>query len=225
MNTASPSHWPGFHDGFASQRPSAASNLAFEEQSQLVRRLIWLYLILWLTEGGLRRWFLPGLAMPLLLVRDPVVITIYAVSFQKNLFSVNAFILSGLCLAFLTFANAMVMGHGNPMVALYGLRCDFFHVPLMFIMARVIRPKDLLAVAQAAVCISIPNTMLLVAQFYSPQDAWVNRGVGGSLDGAGFFGALGRFRPPGHFQFYHRHRPIIHPGDGLLVRARARAQT
>jgi hypothetical protein len=29
----------------------------------------------------------------------------------------------------------------------------------------------------------------------------VNRGVGGSLDGAGFSGALGRFRPPGTFSF------------------------
>jgi hypothetical protein len=65
----------------------------------------------------------------------------------------------------------------------------------------VLRQKDLLALAKVALCISIPNTLLLVAQFYLPQDAWVNRGVGGSLDGAGFAGALGRFRPPGTFSF------------------------
>src|SRR5690606_34226155 len=34
-----------------------------------------------------------------------------------------------------------------------------------------------------------------------PQSAWVNRGIGGDLNGAGFGGALGYFRPPGTFSF------------------------
>ncbi|HEX9152621.1 MAG TPA: hypothetical protein VF842_11090, partial [Flavobacterium sp.] len=42
---------------------------------------------------------------------------------------------------------------------------------------------------------------LIALQFYSPQSAWVNRGVGGDIDGAGFGGALGYFRPPGTFSF------------------------
>src|SRR5262249_21647741 len=37
--------------------------------------------------------------------------------------------------------------------------------------------------------------------FYSPQSAWVNRGVGGDVGGAGFSGALGFYRPPGTFSF------------------------
>ena len=50
--------------------------------------------------------------------------------------------------------------------------------------------------------ISIPMTCLIILQFYSPQSAWVNRGVGGDLNGAGFNGgALGYFRPPGTFSF------------------------
>jgi hypothetical protein len=52
-----------------------------------------------------------------------------------------------------------------------------------------------------AVWLVIPYTFLLVMQFESPQDAWVNRGVGGSLEGAGFTGALDKFRPPGTFSF------------------------
>ena len=47
--------------------------LAFERQTRVIRHLIWLYLILWLIEGGLRRWVLPGLSTPLLLVRYPLV--------------------------------------------------------------------------------------------------------------------------------------------------------
>lgn len=184
---------------------SADSNLrreaAFERQTRLVRNLIWLYLILWLFEGGLRRWFLPGLATPLLLIRDPLVVAIYFIAFSKKLFPTNGFILAGAILAVITFANALAVGHGNLLAALYGVRCDFLHVPLIFVTARVLRQRDLLALAKAAVYLAIPYTALLVSQFYSPQDAWVNQGVGGSLEGAGYAGALDRFRPPGTFSF------------------------
>jgi hypothetical protein len=43
--------------------------------------------------------------------------------------------------------------------------------------------------------------MLIAAQFYSPQSAFVNRGVGGDAEGGGFAGAGGFFRPPGTFSF------------------------
>ena len=35
---------------------------------------IWLYLLLWIFEGALRKWILPSLATPLLVVRDPIAI-------------------------------------------------------------------------------------------------------------------------------------------------------
>ncbi|HEX3717547.1 MAG TPA: hypothetical protein VH595_06235 [Verrucomicrobiae bacterium] len=175
--------------------------IGFESQTALVRRLIWLYMVLWLIEGSLRRWFLPSLASPLLLIRDPLVLVIYFCAFAKRVFPINFFIYSGALLAILTFANALLIGHGNPLVALYGVRCDFLHVPLILIMGQVIRRKDLIALARIALLIAIPYTLLLIAQFYAPQDAWVNRGIGGSLEGAGFSGALNRFRPPGTFSF------------------------
>ncbi len=166
-----------------------------------LRRLIWLYLILWLIEGGLRRWFLPGLATPLLLVRDPLVILIYMLAWSRQIFPANGFVFTGAVLGFSLLANALMLGHGNLLVALYGLRCDFLHVPLIFVIARVLRPNDLIALSKVAVWLAIPYTALLIAQFYQPQSAWVNRGVGGSLDGAGFSGSEGRFRPPGTFSF------------------------
>jgi hypothetical protein len=171
------------------------------DEYALIRRLIWLYLILWLIEGGLRRWFLPGLATPLLLVRDPLVMLIYILAAGKNLFPKNGFVITGVVLAILTFINALAIGHGNLLVAAYGVRCDFLHVPLIFVMGRVLRREDLLRVCKVAVWLVIPYTMLLVAQFEAPQDAWVNRGLGGSLEGAGFSGALDKFRPPGTFSF------------------------
>lgn len=187
--------------GRARERRAPAQVASASSTIRLLRRLIWLYIILWLIEGGLRRWFLPGLSTPLLLVRDPLALLIYGVAFANNLFPMNGFVIWGALLGALTFLNAMLLGHGNLFVAVYGLRCDFLHVPLIFIMGRVLKPKDVLAAAKVAVWIAIPYTALLVAQFYQPQDAWVNRGVGGSLEGAGFDGALDRFRPPGTFSF------------------------
>ncbi|MGO8696311.1 MAG: hypothetical protein ACLQVY_01140 [Limisphaerales bacterium] len=179
----------------------APARTAVERQTSLIRNLIWLYIVLWLIEGGLRRWVLPGLASPLLLIRDPLVIAIYCLSVSIDLFPGNGFIIWGALLALLSFVNAMVMGHGNFFVALYGVRCDYLHVPLIFIMGKVLRQKDVIALAKVAVWVAVPYTALLVAQFYQPQDAWVNRGVGDNLEGAGFSGALGRFRPPGTFSF------------------------
>jgi len=135
------------------------------------------------------------------LIRDPLVLAIYYLAYTKRLFPVNGFIYSGLALAIFCILNALAFGHGNTVVAFYGVRCDFLHVPLIFIMGRILTHKDLLALAKVGVVMAIPYTVLLVEQFYSSQNAWVNKGVGDDSIGAGFSGALGRFRPPGTFSF------------------------
>jgi len=185
----------------ANDRPATApAGGVVGRQTRLIRNLIWLYIILWLIEGGLRRWVLPGLSSPLLLIRDPLIIAIYWLSVSNNLFPVTGFVVWGAVLAVLSFVNAMVMGHGNILVALYGVRCDFIHVPLIFIMGSVLRERDILALAKVAVWVAVPYTALLVAQFYMLPDAWVNRGVGGT-EADLMSGALGHFRPPGTFSF------------------------
>src|ERR1700733_4106561 len=149
-----------------SRSKAAPARGAVGAQPRLIRNLIWLYMILWLIEGGLRRWFLPGLASPLLLVRDPLAVAIYYLAAASNLFPFNGFIAWGIFLAVLSIVNAMVMGHGNIFVALYGARCDFLHVPLIFIIGKILRQKDIVALAKVALWISVPFTVLLVAQFY-----------------------------------------------------------
>ena len=169
-------------------------------KDQLLYYLVLIYIALWIFEGGLRRWVLPSLSNPLLLIRDPLVVLIYSVAAAMNRFPFNIFISSAIGLAILE-AAIVPFGHGNPIVAAYGMRSDFLHVPMIFIIGRTLTPARLMTVCQAAVILSIPYTLLLVAQFYSPQSAWVNRGLGGSLTGAGFSGAEGKFRPPGTFSF------------------------
>jgi hypothetical protein len=97
--------------------------------------------------------------------------------------------------------TAMLFGHGNIWVALYGGRIMLIHFPMMFIMGRIFNQNDVLKMGKIVLWMAIPMAFLIALQFYSPQSAWVNRGVGGNMAGAGFDGALGYFRPPGTFSF------------------------
>ena len=166
----------------------------------LLYYLVWLYIVLWIFEGGLRRWVLPQFSNQLLLIRDPLALAIYSFASTYGLIKINVFFKAICVLAFLELLVA-AMGHCNFLVAVYGFRCDFLHVPMIFITARSFTKPRLEFLFRVMTILSIPYTLLLISQFYSPQSAWVNRGVGGDLAGAGFSGALDRFRPPGTFSF------------------------
>ena len=71
----------------------------------------------------------------------------------------------------------------------------------MFAIGKIFNHEDVEKLGKATLWISLPMVVLTGLQFYSPQSAWVNRGVGGDESGAGFQGALGFFRPPGTFSF------------------------
>ena len=55
----------------------------------VIKKLIWAYFLLLLFEGALRKWFLPGLSQGLLIIRDPLVILIYYLSYTKGVFPLN----------------------------------------------------------------------------------------------------------------------------------------
>ena len=63
-----------------------------EKALAMARRLIWLYCILWLVEGALRKWVVPSLSYQLLLVRDPVALGIYFYAARARVFPVNGWL-------------------------------------------------------------------------------------------------------------------------------------
>ena len=139
-----------------------------------------------------------------------LVLAIYLLTFARGMFPINGFVIFGALLAIATMSNGLLLGHGNLIVALYGARCDFLHVPLIFIMPRVIRPKDLITLAKVAMLISIPNTALLVAQFYSPQYLQMGEPRDwGQFGRCWFFRCVGSVSSPGNIQFYHRDCGIV----------------
>jgi len=162
---------------------------------------IWVYFILLVFEGGLRKWILPGLSSPLLLIRDPVALWLIIVSWKRGILVFNSYIYITCIISVIALITAIFFGHGSLLVAIYGIRTLLLHFVLIFVIGAVFNRDDVLKIGKFVLLVSIPMTILVILQFYSPQSAWVNRGVGGDIAGGGFEGALGFFRPPGTFSF------------------------
>ena len=175
------------------------NKLTAGEPYALYRKIFWIYLFLLIFEGALRKWFLPSLATPLLLVRDPIAIWFTLVGWQRGWLN-NGYAKGMMLAATVSFVLTLLVGHHNVAVALFGWRIYFFHFPMIFVLGRILTRTDLLKVGQFLLWLSIPMTVLIVVQFYSPPTAWVNIGIGGEGT-AGFAGALGYMRPPGTFSF------------------------
>lgn len=181
--------------------PKEKPKIKVKDPLRFLKYGIWTYYFLLIFEGALRKWFLPGLSSPLLIVRDPIAIILLFMAMGKRVFPVNGFVTLMSITAVLAVVTTMLLGHGNFFVALFGVRLYIIHFPLLFVIGRVFNRKDVIKIGIVTLMIAIPMTVLIALQFYSPQAAWVNRGVGGDLEGAGFSGALEYLRPPGTFSF------------------------
>jgi len=174
---------------------------ATDHESLLLKKAVWAYFLLVIFEGALRKWFLPGLSTPLLIIRDPLALWVIYKLWNKGELPKSIYVSAMVIIGALGIVTAMVFGHGSLPVAIFGARILLIHFPFMFAMGKILDRDDVLAIGRAILWISIPMALLIAIQFYSPQSAWVNRGVGGDLEGAGFSGAMGYFRPPGTFSF------------------------
>lgn len=161
---------------------------------------IWAYLFMILMEGVLRKWFLPSLATPLLVVRDPIAIWVMVKAYQHHMFPSNKYLPWVFIISLISLLATMAVGHGNLGVALFGVRILIVHLPFMFVIGKVFDHDDVVNVGLWFLKLSIPMVILIGMQFYSPQTAWVNIGVGGE-GGSGFSGSGEFMRPSGVFSF------------------------
>lgn len=165
-----------------------------------IKIAIWVYFLLWIFEGGLRKWILPSLATPLLIVRDPIAIYIILRAFYLNVKFVNPYIVFALIFTLLSLAITLTFGHNNLFVGLYGGRIMMLHFPVIFIIGSVFTKEDVVKIGRVLLVLNIVMTVIVYFQFSSPQTAFINVGIGGE-GSAGFSGAMGYSRPPGTFSF------------------------
>jgi len=161
---------------------------------------IWLYILLLIFEGALRKWVLPGQSQPLLIVRDPVLLLIYGLALFAGIVPRTRFMLFLAVLALASFCGAFLAGQSNLWVTLYGLRSNYLHIPLIWVMAEALNRKDVEKIGIFFLIISVAMSVLMVMQFKAPIGSWINRGVGED-DLGQIYGAAGHIRPPGFFTF------------------------
>lgn len=178
--------------------PAVDSQPAQSKMEVITKRLIWLYLILLIMEGVLRKWIVPSLSAPLLILRDPIVMAIYLTAFMGRRLVIRGALLWLVVLALLSVVFA-ILAECDPVVMVYGLRINYLHVPLVFLMADLLTRRDVERLGVIILLLTLPIGLLMVAQYFSPEGSWLNVGAGG--EPGQLRGALGRVRPSGPFSF------------------------
>lgn len=181
------------------------------EKDEASRRIVILVIVIvWILvlEGAVRKWFLPGLAKPLLFLKDPIVLVIYYLGLRHRIFPADSILFrAGLSLAALFVALAVIqcLGVNLPVpVALYGLRQYWMVLPLAFIVGETFRGRDLLRVINHSLILSAVNGILVIIQSRSPSSAWINQTT--VQDGFVFtYGSEQIPRASGTFSFTYGH--------------------
>lgn len=170
--------------------------------SRLLHVAIALYFTLLIGEGALRKWFLRDFSDLLFVIRDPLVLLIYMLAWRDGVWQrwrslVVLWVIAFAALAFAAISDAPWI------VVLFGLRTDFLHVPLIFILGSALDRAAVRRYGVAVLLLALAVTTLMVVQFNSPPETLINAGVGGGSGGEStqITGALGRVRPPGPFSF------------------------
>jgi hypothetical protein len=157
----------------------------------LLKRLFWAYFLLLIFEGALRKWVVPQLAAPLLLVRDPIAFAIIWEAYRSHKWPKQWSNVTGALVAGLMFLSlAQMIAGGNPwFVALYGLRSYLLPFPVAFIMGENLDAEDLRRFGVWTLWLFLPLTALEVAQYLAPSNSFLNVGAGKGAEQIGYVGA------------------------------------
>jgi hypothetical protein len=170
------------------------------------KRLIWLYFFLLIFEGTFRKWILPQFSDVLLVVRDPVALGIYFFALKARVFPRNKYILALGIIAVLSWLVSLVVLEPylslKPLILVtgFGFRSNFLHLPLIFVIGRVLTQEDVLKLGKWVVIGLIPMCVLLAIQFNAAPDSFINR-TAGLGETQQITAGSGKIRPPGTFSF------------------------
>ena len=182
-----------------------------EKAKRRVRQLIWAYFWLLLIEGALRKWIMPRYSNPLLLIRDPVMLAIYFYAIKAHVFPRNFWVTSLWVIGVLSLLASSLLATFSLIspyvptvqileVALYGIRTNFLHLPLIFVMANVFDEEDVKRFGWWILGVMIPMGLIMAAQFKASPDSFINR-TAGLGEAEQLTAGGGKIRPPGTFSF------------------------
>tara|TARA_R110000868_G_scaffold402623_1_gene679045 strand:- start:1037 stop:1432 length:396 start_codon:yes stop_codon:yes gene_type:complete len=109
---------------------------------KLLKKGIWLYFLLLIFEGALRKWFLPFLSGPLTLIRDPLAFFILVIAIKNGILKFNFYLGITVLVSVLGISTTLVFGHGNLGITLFGSRIMLLHFPLIFVIGNIFNESD-----------------------------------------------------------------------------------
>lgn len=188
-------------------------------RQRVVSAFVLIYLFI-LFEGILRKWLLPGLSSVIYFIKDPIVIYIYGCAFRFGFFSRNllsAYFI-GLLVVFFFVVGAFLLSSPEGFVIYgYGVRNYLLYFPLIFVAGKTLRRVDVYRFARITLFAAIPICVLVVLQYSSGPEAYVNKGIGD--DDFIFMIADGVVRPYGTFTFTAGHVVYVSACFAFLVAA------
>ena len=141
-----------------------------------LKKLIWAYFLLLIFEGALRKWILPQLSAPLLVIRVPIAVAIIWEAFRTHKWPKQWSVVIGpLGLLMLALCIAQAIFAGNPWFAsIFGLIAYALPFPVAFIIGDVLDAEDLHKFGICTLLLLLPITLLEVAQYYAPAHSFLN---------------------------------------------------
>lgn len=153
-------------------------NLA-ERRRRLLVNLV--FVIYWLVifEGAIRKWLLPNFSSLIYFIEDPFILLTYFLSLKFGIFPKRNALTIFSFAVFITFIVLVVMQtlflQTHPLVTAFGMRTYFWCIPLALLIGELFRGEDLARLVRETLLVSIPLALLVIVQFKSPPNAWVNK--------------------------------------------------
>jgi O-antigen ligase len=186
-------------------------------RARVVSAFVLIYLLI-LFEGILRKWVVPGLSSVIYFIKDPIVLYIYWCAFRFGFFSknlVSAYFVV-LVMVFFVLVSAFLLSSPEGFVIYgYGVRNYLLYFPLIFVAGKTLRLTDVYRFARITLFAAIPISVLVVLQYSSGPQAYVNKGIGD--DDFIFMIADGVVRPYGTFTFTAGHVVYVSACFAFLV--------
>lgn len=164
-------------------------------------QLLWLFFLLLMFEGILRKWLLAPFATPIMGIKQILacymVIRGYQYGYIKNGWATFSIILGTI-----GFITTLVFGHQIISVALFGCLEWWFGIPLCFYIKNVARRQDIQKMMKFTVYFSIFHFITTAIQFFSSTTALINRQIGNEIKeliNTDISQLGGGFRPTGLF--------------------------
>ena len=171
------------------------------DTKKILRKFIYLFLLLLLFDGALRKWMFISFSAPIMMLKEILAIIICLIGlpyFPKMSNWEKTFFFVGVCV----FITTLLFGHHNIIVAMYGCLPYWFGLPICFIIGKILNYQDLMRIGKLMIYTSILNSVLLILQFNLPVEHFLNY-QGSEIDeriiGYSVSSLDGLFRPGGLF--------------------------